>query len=113
MPLYSNIEIAFYPVIQIVGAHLFLLSALSWLAVNTLLLPVPSGHGVALLHVMSQKNTTLLSHDVPFVMARIYVTLPLVVHRCPVTEVMRIVCPYHVVVEVLQLRVLRFAALCM
>jgi hypothetical protein len=38
-------------------------------------------------------------------MARIHVTLPLVVRRCPVTEVMCIVCPYHVV-EVLQLRVL-------
>jgi hypothetical protein len=28
MPLYGKIEIAFYPVIQIVGANLFLLSAL-------------------------------------------------------------------------------------
>lgn len=38
--------------------------------------------------------------------ARIHVTLPLVVRRCLDTEVMCIVYPYHVVVEVLQLCVL-------
>jgi hypothetical protein len=38
-------------------------------------------------------------------MACIHVTLPLAVRRCPITEVMCIVVPYHVV-DVLQLRVL-------
>lgn len=36
-------------------------SVLWWLALNALLLLVPSSHGVTLSHVMLQKNTTLLS----------------------------------------------------
>jgi len=39
-------------------------------------------------------------------MVRIHVTLPLVVRRCPITEVTCIVCTYDDDVEVLQLCVL-------